>query len=484
MNNENNTLTKNAFFNVLYRVLNMLFPLITTTYIARILLPDGVGRVTKAINVVQYFVVIAGLGIPNYGVREIAKRRKNQEEINKLFTELFLLNVFSTTLCLLSYILMIGKYEYFHNEYILHLIVGLLILFNYINVDWFYQGNEQYRFIAIRNTIVKLLSILFLVFFVRSKADYKIYAIIYCFALGGNHILNIICLHNKISFVFHGIDIKKHMRPVLFLLASTISIELYTLVDVTMLGYYSTSSVVGYYNNASKFARMVNSLIASIGTVLLPRLSYYLSQKDYNNYSKAVSKAKDILFFFAFPAVAGVFTLSEDIIVLLFGEPFRPAGLTLRIMSFIIIAVVFNNLYGTQILLSLGKEGKLLISVAIGAVINITLNTILIPIYKHNGAALASIASEGAVWLATWYFAKKEIALKPNVKNTLTIVTATLLMVPVLLLLHSFNYLLILKIISSVLAGTFIYVSVLCILKNDTVIFILSKIKRKEDSKC
>ena len=55
------SLSKNAFYNVIYKCLNVVFPLITMAYVSRILLPIGVGKVASAQNIVAYFVLIASI---------------------------------------------------------------------------------------------------------------------------------------------------------------------------------------------------------------------------------------------------------------------------------------------------------------------------------------------------------------------------------------------------------------------------------------
>ena len=92
------SLTKNSIYNIIYTIANILFPFATSIYVSRILLPVGVGKVASAQNIVSYFVTLAALGLPSYGVREFAKVREKKHERNKLFTELLLVNIISTTL--------------------------------------------------------------------------------------------------------------------------------------------------------------------------------------------------------------------------------------------------------------------------------------------------------------------------------------------------------------------------------------------------
>ena len=471
------SLAANAYYNIIYRVLNLLFPLVTSTYIARILLPDGVGMVTVALNVVQYFVVFAGLGIPNYGIREIAKVRTDQEKVNKVFSELICLNAISTTICLLLYLFMIVNFEYFHEDNKLYFAVSILLIINYINIDWFYQGNEEYRFIAIRNLIVKTSSILLLIIFVKQREDYLKYTLIYCAALGGNHILNILNLKGKVNFTFSRLNITRHLKPVLILLASTIAIELYTMMDVTMLGIFCEDAVVGYYNNASKFARVVTTLVASVGTVLLPRLSYYFTHDKLHEFSEVIKTVREVLIYVTIPAVIGMMLLSEDIICVLFGKSFQPASLTLTIMAPLVFAVVFNNFYGTQVLITLGQEKRLLYSVFVGAIVNLILNSILIPHFEHNGAAVASVLSEMMVWLCTRHYAAEFIDVPIEKKQVLAVVGASIFMAVFVYLITLLNLPMIVELVVSVIIGVLLYGSATILFKVPIAVEIFKRIE-------
>ena len=102
------------------RIANILFPFATSIYVSRILLPAGVGKVASAQNIVSYFVTLAALGLPSYGVREFAKVREKKHERNKLFTELLLVNIISTTLAVVGFIGLVVVNEGFSGQWELY----------------------------------------------------------------------------------------------------------------------------------------------------------------------------------------------------------------------------------------------------------------------------------------------------------------------------------------------------------------------------
>lgn len=474
MSEKKKSLAVNSVYSVVYKLLNVLFPLVTSAYTARILLADGIGKVAYAQNIVQYFVIIAALGIPNYGIREIAKRQNKPEETNRVFTELYLINACSTTACVIIYYGIISNFSYFSSDRLLYVVVGLTLILNYINVDWFYQGKEEYGYIAVRNFFVKLVSLVVIFVFVRNRSDFVVYALITSLAIAGNNVLNILNLRGRVKFVFYNLQIRRHLKPVLILLASSISIELYTLLDTTMLGGICNAEIVGFYTNAVKLARTMNSTISSIALVLLPRLSYYFANGKYEELNNIANRVLKILITLTLPAATGVFLLSNDIILLLFGDSFQPAVLTLKILSVLVMAVALNNFFGTQILMTFGQETKLLISVICGAAVNITLNSILIPRFAQNGAAVASAISEIIVLLATFLFARKYIKFKLEMKYIFTLIGTTSIMAIAVLAIKMVGLPYALELTIGFIVGLIIFILLGIILKNDGVIDIFN----------
>jgi len=214
------SLAQNAAYNVVYRLLNVIFPLISATYVARVLAPEGAGKVAYAQNIMSYFLMVAALGIPQYGTREIAKRQSRQHEKNVLFSELLVVNFISTALAVVAYYLFIWALS--PPDLLIYIVFGLELLFNFINIDWLYQGEEEYVYITRRSILVKLLSLLAMFLLVKKQEDAVLYALILCMGVGCNYIFNIFHARKRVSFTCAGLNIGQHLKPILVLMASTV----------------------------------------------------------------------------------------------------------------------------------------------------------------------------------------------------------------------------------------------------------------------
>lgn len=433
----------------------MVFPLISSGYIARVILPAGVGQVSYAQNIVSYFTVFAALGIPIYGVRVISQSRDDKEQLNRRFSELIILNGISTTICLLLYLLLLILL--FKENISLYLICGILIIFNYINIDWFYQGIEDYAYIAIRSSIIKTISMICLFIFVKTPADICKYALITVLAAGGNYIFNIIHAVGYVSIRLKNLDLARHLKPILFLMASFLASELYTKVDVTMLGYTGVNEAVGYYTNSLNIVNMLITLPTAVTAIFLPRISYYY-KTNRKKYEKLINKGVEILFFLILPCFVGIELVSDYAIPVLFGQAFLPAAKTLRLLAPLILIKGFGDLLCYQVVISSDNERMLWLPYTLTALINMMLNVILIPRYLQDGAAIATVISELLLNLILYCFVtKKVIRIQIDLRENIKIIVAAMLMVCMVILVQRLHLNMLFSLILQILSGGFIY---------------------------
>lgn len=423
--NKRNNIVINGFFFSLYRVVNVLFPLITAVYVARILLPDGIGRVVYAQNVVTYFTLLSSLGLPTYGTREIARNLKSSEECNRIFHELFLINALSTTVCVILYYFLCFTVAVLKKELCLYLVAGLAIVLNYFNIDWLYQGREEYKYIAIRGVLVKALSVLLLFIVVKEPSDYIAYAGIHCLVLGGNNFVNCIGLKHRVKLKKYNLCLRRHIKPILILFGTTIAIELYTMLDTTMIGLLCSEQMVGYYSYAMKTTKIIITVLGATTTVLLPRLSSYYNISKMK-YSDLANKGVLFLLFVSVPITVFLFLNANDIVLFLYGRYYEETIITLKILSLLIVPVTFSTYFGTQILCSANMEKYMFVAVSVGACTNIFMNAILIPRFNQNGAAIASVVSELLVTLVDLFFVRKVVKVHISTWSLLKISIASI----------------------------------------------------------
>lgn len=472
------SLARNSIYNIIYTTVNILFPFATSIYVSRILLPAGVGKVVAAQNIASYFVTFAALGLPSYGVREFAKIREDSNKRNKLFTELLLLNIISTTLAVIAFFLLVVCNAGFNGEWSLYAACGLSIAFNYLNIDWMYQGLEEYGYITGRSLLIKLLSLAALFVFVKTKQDYIAYALISSLATGGNYIFNVLHAGKFVRVVFSGVKLRQHIKPVLLIACVIFLSSIYNKIDVTMLNIMATDESVGYYSYAQKTINIVLTMANAVTAALLPRLSYYY-ENDKANFYKLLDKGCQVLCFMTFPLAVGLVLVAPQAVVFLYGEAFQPTVQTIRLMCPLILIKGFGDLFCYQLVYSTKSEKIILPAAASASMINVIINAMLIPMLLQNGAVIASVLSELVTNAIQFIYMKKKVRFSINGKALVTGLFSTAVMSVCVLMLMQLRLPNTVGLFVEVACGAIVYTAVNMVMKNALMFEIIEKIRDK-----
>lgn len=390
-----NSVKMNIIMNFILTISSFIFPLITFPYVSRILLPVGTGKVAFATSVVSYFTMFGMLGIPTYGIRATAKVRHDKNKLSKLVQEIMTINGIAMLISLFFYILAILFIPKLVANRILFIINISVLLLNFIGCDWLYKGLEQYQFITIRSVIMKFVAVILMFVFVNSTSDFPAYGAITILASLGSYFFNFINLRNIVELKFDKkLNLKQHFIPILTFFVMTVATTIYTSLDSVMLGFMKGDEAVGYYNAAINIKNILVSLVTSVGAVLLPRLSVFIKEKRETEFRDLTSKALYFVVFISIPLSVYFFIYAKQGIYFLSGSAFDNSVIPMQIVMPTLLLIGLSNLFGIQILVPMDRELVVVHSVSLGAVTNLVLNSILIPIYGVSGAALGTLIAE------------------------------------------------------------------------------------------
>lgn len=385
----------NFIMNAILTVSSILFPLITFPYISRVLLVEGSGKVAFATSAVTYFTMFATLGLPTYGIRACAVVRDDKEKLSQTVQELLIISAITTAVTYIVFFVSLFLVPEFAAKKELMMVMGLSIGLTTIGVQWFYNALEQYSYITMCAIVFKLIGLVLMFLFVRDPSDYVVYGFVYVIGSFGSYVLNFIRLRKFISFKKRArYDLRRHMRATImfFLLAAASSV--YLNLDVVMLGFLKGDLEVGYYNAGIKVKTVLTTCVTSLGTVLLPRLSYYVEKKEKEAFYRMVRKAFQFVFLAATPLMIYFMLYAKESILFLAGESFLPAVLPMNILMPTVLFIGISNITGIQVLTPLGEERKVVISVLAGAILDFVLNLVLIPKMGSTGAAISTLMAE------------------------------------------------------------------------------------------
>ena len=462
----------NYLYNMIYQVLLLIMPLITAPYVARVLGANGVGTAGYTISIVTYFILFGSLGISVYGQREIAYYQNKEKEKSKIFFELLALKLIAMTIAMFLFWLFfarIGEYAIYYKILIIEMVA------NVFDITWFYQGIERFKKTALRNGIVKVLCVIAIFVFVKQSSDITKYLYIHCF----NTFLSNISLWinvKKYLIVPDSLNIFRHLKKTLILFIPQIAINIYTVLDKTMIGaILDNMTQVGYYEEIQKIIKISMIIVTSMGTAMLPRIANCFATNDHKRIKEYIYKAFSFALLLSIPMTLGMIAISHRFVPSFFGDAFAPAAPLLAIMGVITILISLSNVIGIQYLLPTKKEKYYTISVITGAVINFILNYILIQKYQAIGAAIATVIAEFMVTAVQFYFVRKEFKFIEVLKlSTKYFMAGFVMFIVVSFLVNTNIFIRSVTVVLSSGIGALVYIGMLFLLKDE---FMLKSVK-------
>ena len=447
---------KNFIYNIIYQILILIIPLITAPYLSRVIFSKGVGIYSYTYSIVNYFMLLTLLGVNNYGNRTIARVRDDKEKLSKTFWSIYSLQLIMGIIMIIIYI---GYILLFDNKYkMIALIQSLFILSAMLDINWLFFGLEEFKKTITRNTFVKIVNVILIFLLVKSKNDVWKYTII----MSGMTCLSQLILwgftKEKIKFVkIKWKDITKHIKPNLILFIPVIAVSLYKIMDKVMLGFFSGVTEVGLYESAEKIINIPLTIITSLGTVMLPRISNIISKGNEELVKKYISKSISFVSFLSFAMFLGLFAISEKFAPIYFGSSFQKSGTIIKLLSVTLPFIAFANVIRTQYLIPKEKDHIFIISVSLGALVNLVCNLIFIPLYDSYGACIGTIVAEVVVMMYQCISLRKSLPIKSYLHISFYYFFKAIIMFLLISIIDIFDFNEILKILLQVIIGVTIY---------------------------
>lgn len=478
------SLSINAFLNGLRNCLNLIFPLITFPYVSRILTVNGVGIYNFSNTYVGYFLLIAGLGISTYGIREGAKYRDNRFKFELFANQIFSINIYSTLLSYVLLLLTIFLFKNLHSYTVCILIFGIQIIFTTIGTEWIYTIYEDFSYITIRSILFKIVSIILLFLLVKKPTDYYWYAGITVFASVGSNLLNYVHLRQFISLRFtNKINWRKHLKPILIIFASQLAVNIYVYSDNTILGLLKDDYAVGIYSISVKIYTIAQGMLTAVLAVTIPRLATLYGKGLFKKFNKLLDNLIYTLLILAIPAAIGLAMLSKNIVTIIASAKYAPSVMPLQLISFAIIFSILSWIFSECILIPAKRERYVLKSTIITACFNVVLNFVLIPLWSYNGTALSTVLSEMIAAIMNAYYSRDILKNAKIYKHMVKLITDIVLgcigIIVVCLLVREFISNIILQLIVSVPISIIVYGIVLICVKDKTMLQFIEYLKER-----
>ncbi len=451
------SIKKNFTYNVFYQILTLILPLITAPYVSRVIGAEGQGIYSYTYSIAYYFMLFAMLGLKNYGNREIAKHRDNKEKLSKTFCSIYGLQFITALLSTIVFVIYIIFFS--EKQYLLFYLLQLIYLISaFFDISWFFFGLEKFKTTVTRNVIIKIATLACTFLFVKTKNDLNIYIFLMSFSTLASQIALWPFLMKEIKFVRPTLkEIIKHLKPNLILFIPVIAVSIYTIMDKIMLGNMTNMKNVGLFEYGERIVTIPLNIITALGTVMLPRMSNLVAKGDEENTKKYINRSMEFTLFLSIPICLGLMATAENFVPIFLGDEFIKTGEITKYLSIIIVVTSFANVIRTQYLIPKEKDMIYIISVILGAIVNLFINIILIPKYDIMGAVIGTIFAETTVMLYQTFKVRKELEIKKYIKQFVHFLVKGFVMYIVVISLSFVVKQKAILIISQVIAGCIIY---------------------------
>ena len=368
------------------------------------------------------------VGITLYGNRQIAYVRENKENLKNTFYSIYTLQLITTTISFVLYLIFTlvfnnGDYKW------LYIVQGINIIASIADISWLFMGLEQFKKTVVRNTIVKLVSLASIFIFVKSSDDTVIYALIIALSSFIGNLTFWLYIPKIIGFKnIKILELTLHLKSSLALFIPQLAIQIYLLLDRTMLGIITDTVQVGYYENSQKIVKVVLTIATAIGTVMMPKIANTVASGDMKKVKYYIKNSFFFVSALSIPLMFGLMGVAPELSPWFFGNNFVGIEKLIIISSLIILAISWSNVLGMQLLVPLNKTKEFTISVTSGAIINFILNLVLIKKFGAIGSCISTIIAEFTVTSVQFYLIKDFIKAKELIKPVVLFIPASIVM--------------------------------------------------------
>ena len=463
---------------MIYEIFLLIVPIAVTPYVARVLGENGSGQYSYTFSINTYFVLFASLGFSYYAQRLIASHQGDTRKQTVDFWEIIIARLFSCVFVLIIYFLLlyINVYDVKYSK--LMLLQSFTIVAVLFDINFYFQGNEEFGKIVFRNVVIKSISIACIFIFVKNPNDLPNYTLIQSLTiLFSNLSMWLYMPRYLVKIEKHDIQFIRHIFPTIVLFIPTIATSIYTSLDKTLIGIITKSDAEnGNYEYAEKLIKMTLTVLTSLGNVMSPRNSKRFAEGDIKSIEENIFSTTRFVFFLGVPLMLGIISVADNLIPWYLGSEYDKAANLMKLLSPLIIIIGMSNVFGRQFLIPSNEDKKFTISIVIGAVTNFILNIIFIRIYKSYGAAIATVVAETVITAIMYYCIRKHINLKNVIKAVWKYIVSGLLMFVICNYLSHILSPSIIHSIAIIVTGIALYTFGIIIMKDD---FIYKIIRRR-----
>ncbi len=395
------TVFANFGYLTLLQVAGYVFPLLTMPYLARVIGPDGFGKIAFASAVVVWFQTIADWGFNLTATRDVARNRDNKDKVSRIFSNVLWARCILTVLSGIFLLILIVTVPYFHENATIILITFLMVPGHILFPEWMFQAIEKMKYTTIFNLILKLIFTIAVFIFIHDKEDYILQPLLTTigYLLCGIGALYLII--KKWGYTLY----KPQWNEVFETIKSSTDVfinnlmpNLYNSFSVMLLGFWGGAKANGFYDGGNKFPTIFYQFQSVLSRAFFPFLSRRPDKHSfYAKINLGIAVSGTILLIITAPYV----------IKIMLGSEFENSIIVMQILSLSIIFLAMSFTYGTNYLIINHHERPLRNLTFISSIIGMCVSIPLVYYFSYIGAAITVLICRGSLGIGSYILAQK-----------------------------------------------------------------------------
>ncbi|NML67725.1 flippase [Hymenobacter sp. RP-2-7] len=379
------------------QVANFLLPLLTVPYVVRIIGPEKLGLLNFSQAYVTYFSLLINYGFDMAAVRAIAANRSDQDATNRIVSQVLAGKALLWVLSTVIFAVVSLSNPEFKQHLLLHVCTYLVCIGTVLSPFWLYQAMEDLGRVALFNLAVKLIFSLSVLLLIRQASDYFYQNL----AISVSQILVSVGalyvalrrFHIKLRWPTRA-ELANRFREDRTLFFSSVTITIYASSNIFILGLMSVPYNVGIYAAGTRLEGMAESFIGlALNQAFFPVVAQAFGQGREEGLRMVRNTFFPLVGLLVLVAL-GLWLVGPFVLTLLYGAKFQEAGTILRVVAVLPLVIGLSNLLGLHTMLNLRMDRAFFLVTAVGSVVGLALNWLLIRRFAHVGAAYALVITE------------------------------------------------------------------------------------------
>ena len=469
-----NSIKINAIFNAIYQVLVLIIPVITIPYVSRVLGQNAIGEYSLFSSIINYFVLFASYGFVDYGTKVISENRDNLYEKSRSFFSVLFTKAILTVGTLLVFFIYLLLSGYTGIQFYSFIGLSLYIFAVLFDPTFYFQGEERFVSISIRNAIVRVIIVILTFVLIKSEDDLGAY----CFILGLGQLLSTLIMYfsfkkgELLRVKVKDLDIISTIKKAFPFFIPCVAIQLYTGINQLILDWFNIpASENGFYGQAFKVVQLLSALPGSITIIMYSRVSYLLKINDKVEAEKKIIQTFQVFWILSLSISFGVAGISKTFVPVFFGDGYEKVIYILYLLCPSIIVTPLNTLFSYLFFKPTNKAWIQTLILFISSIIDIALASILATNLMSYGVAIARCVGDLIQIPLLVLFSRKQINFRDIIKTLLKPLASSLVM---------FAFVYFLQYVFSITLGTH-FISLFLLILFGAIIFYIVEILLKEE---